>query len=427
MNKKLGVFLILIIALSILPILSNLQFASATGETIVQLFSYPNSNFTSLANANFPSPTGTSAQWLTHIATENFYITAISGKFARSSTGTNDFNITANIYNADESTNKPTGSALATSSKISSSSMTTYSSIADLNWFNLTFSAPYLLTKNSNYSFVYQNEWITGSKNCYIGYENSTSVLEGLYAYGSYLNGAWSAGPANMNFTPDIIVYGYRTYTIESSSDSHSSITPDGTTVVSGGLDQIYSYSADTGYQISSVLVDGIDVLSANPTNYTFTSITGNHTIAVTSEINEPEPTPTPTASSGEGNGASNCLITIKVLKDEQPYVGALVKLQSNNLNVMRYESTDAKGVARYDLRKDTYVVQVYSDNTLSELLYTGNLVVSKAQQFTISIVDQSIKPDPEPIVEVNFPVVMMLIVIACVALLIILAIKSRR
>jgi hypothetical protein len=81
-------------------------------------------------------------------------------------------------------------------------------------------------------------------------------------------------------------------FTITSSSDSHSTINPSGSVLVSYGNSQTFAYSAKTGYSISSVLVDGNTVPTIG--TYNFTNIQSNHTIAITAQPN-PTPTPTPT------------------------------------------------------------------------------------------------------------------------------------
>ena len=73
------------------------------------------------------------------------------------------------------------------------------------------------------------------------------------------------------------------TYQINASADVHSTITPSGITTINYGGSQTYQYSANTGYVITSVLVDNISV-SING-NYPFTNIAANHNITVNSGI----------------------------------------------------------------------------------------------------------------------------------------------
>ncbi|MFA5366191.1 MAG: hypothetical protein WC325_13500 [Candidatus Bathyarchaeia archaeon] len=72
-----------------------------------------------------------------------------------------------------------------------------------------------------------------------------------------------------------------QTYTITPSHDSGCTITPNTAQEVAEGGSQGFTYSADTGYNISSVLVDGVSV--ANTGSYTFNNVQADHTISVTS------------------------------------------------------------------------------------------------------------------------------------------------
>ncbi len=71
------------------------------------------------------------------------------------------------------------------------------------------------------------------------------------------------------------------TFTITPSHDAHCTINPNTAQTVSQGGQQTFTYSADTGYNISSVLVDGVSV--ANTGSYTFTNVLTDHTISVSS------------------------------------------------------------------------------------------------------------------------------------------------
>ncbi|HYX26938.1 MAG TPA: Calx-beta domain-containing protein, partial [Pyrinomonadaceae bacterium] len=68
------------------------------------------------------------------------------------------------------------------------------------------------------------------------------------------------------------------TYMISASTGSHGSINPLGAVSVNCGSDQSFSISADSGYQIQDVLVDGVSQ-GAIP-SYTFTNVQANHTIS---------------------------------------------------------------------------------------------------------------------------------------------------
>ncbi len=82
-------------------------------------------------------------------------------------------------------------------------------------------------------------------------------------------------------------------YYITSSADSNSIISPSGNVMVNANLSQTFTYSAKSGYTITSVLVDGASVPITG--SYTFNNVQADHTISVTSAIE----TFTVTASAG--------------------------------------------------------------------------------------------------------------------------------
>ncbi|OPY90384.1 MAG: Fibronectin type III domain protein [Syntrophus sp. PtaU1.Bin208] len=70
------------------------------------------------------------------------------------------------------------------------------------------------------------------------------------------------------------------TYTITGSCGSNGSMSPSGAVSVTSGGSQSFTITPDSGYAVSSVLVDGAS--AGTPTSYTFSNVTANHTIAVT-------------------------------------------------------------------------------------------------------------------------------------------------
>ena len=83
-----------------------------------------------------------------------------------------------------------------------------------------------------------------------------------------------------MNTTP-------LSYYITSSADSNSIITPSGNVMVNANFSQTFTYSANSGYTIDSVLVDGSSVPITG--SYTFNNVQANHTISVESTLNPPQ------------------------------------------------------------------------------------------------------------------------------------------
>ena len=73
--------------------------------------------------------------------------------------------------------------------------------------------------------------------------------------------------------------------TVTASADSNSMINPSGSVQVSYGDSQTFNYSANAGYSITSVLVDGNNVSITG--NYTFSNVASNHRISVSTSINQ--------------------------------------------------------------------------------------------------------------------------------------------
>ena len=71
-------------------------------------------------------------------------------------------------------------------------------------------------------------------------------------------------------------------HTIEASAGEGGSILPSGVVMVNDGEDSVFYISADKGYTIDTILVDGKTV--SNLTEYIFNNVTSNHTISVTFE-----------------------------------------------------------------------------------------------------------------------------------------------
>ncbi len=89
------------------------------------------------------------------------------------------------------------------------------------------------------------------------------------------------------------------TYSLTASAGTGGSISPSGTVTVSEGSSMTFAFTPATGYDISSVTVDG-SVIGA-PTTYTFPAVSSNHAISVAFAIR----TYAITASAGAGGSIS--------------------------------------------------------------------------------------------------------------------------
>lgn len=69
-----------------------------------------------------------------------------------------------------------------------------------------------------------------------------------------------------------------RTFSITATASSGGTISPSGTTTISAGMDQVYSFEPNPGYQIAAVTVDGRN--EGVVPNYSFHSISADHIIS---------------------------------------------------------------------------------------------------------------------------------------------------
>ena len=76
------------------------------------------------------------------------------------------------------------------------------------------------------------------------------------------------------------VTFNQITYTITASAENGGTITPSGVVNVNCGESKAFTISANEGYMISDVLVDGQSV--GTQSSYTFTNVDANHTISVT-------------------------------------------------------------------------------------------------------------------------------------------------
>lgn len=125
----------------------------------------------------------------------------------------------------------------------------------------------------------------------------------------------WSGSYTNITADTDITAQYIKTYNIVASTNVGGSISPSDTITLDEGQSQTYTISANTGYRIKSVTVDGTD--QGVITSYIFSNVTADHTIAVEFEA---IPTYTITASSSVGGSISPDGETIVLENGSQSY-----------------------------------------------------------------------------------------------------------
>jgi hypothetical protein len=169
------------------------------------------------------------------------------------------------------------------------------SSTAEINWF----------TGNNITIYTDAHSSVSPSNVTVANGENQTfnfSAMQG-YRFNVSIDDAPQGQIANYTFNNVIaphmvnVTSSKLAYTITALTDAHSTISP-GNVSVSYGENQLFNITADSGYRISHVYVDGND--QGKIISYNFTSVQSNHTISVSSESTDAStltPSPTPSAS----------------------------------------------------------------------------------------------------------------------------------
>jgi hypothetical protein len=109
--------------------------------------------------------------------------------------------------------------------------------------------------------------------------------------------------------------FAINTFTIAASADVNGIISPSGNVGFNYGADKTFIITANSGYHISNVIVNGSSVGAV--TSYTFTNITANYVISASfaadptptptpSPSSTPSPTPSPSASTSTSSSSSN-------------------------------------------------------------------------------------------------------------------------
>jgi hypothetical protein len=98
---------------------------------------------------------------------------------------------------------------------------------------------------------------------------SSTTTLKGI---------AFETGFTDSNITTGTYTISVPTFTITASAGSGGSISPSGGVVVNQGANQSFTITPNTGFNVSSVTVDGVN--QGAITSYTFSNVQANHTIS---------------------------------------------------------------------------------------------------------------------------------------------------
>lgn len=153
-----------------------------------------------------------------------------------------------------------------------------------------------------------------------------------------------------------------KTYTITASAGAGGKISPSGQVLVTSGANQKFTITANAGYEIDKVLVDGAS--KGDIGTYTFTTVKANHTIAASFK----KLTHTITATAGEGGS-----ITPE---------GEVAVVHGNNKTFTFKANT---GYELASVKVDGRTVAATSSYTFNDVTANHTIVVSFVlKQFTI-------------------------------------------
>ncbi|KKT00610.1 MAG: hypothetical protein UV76_C0008G0021 [Candidatus Nomurabacteria bacterium GW2011_GWA2_43_15] len=114
----------------------------------------------------------------------------------------------------------------------------------------------------------------------------TTLHLVGTIASDGTISGTWSdnyQGGSRSGAVSTVSGVTVALRTITASAGANGSISPFGLVVVNDGNNQAFTITADSGYHIDDVLVDGSSVGALG--TYVFTNVSANHTISVSFEL----------------------------------------------------------------------------------------------------------------------------------------------
>jgi hypothetical protein len=176
-------------------------------------------------------------------------------------------------------------------------------------------------------------------------------------------------------------------YTITASAGSNGSISPAGTTKVMQSDSKTYTIQPSSGYKVKSVLVDGVNVGAV--TSYTFSNVSGNHTIKAEFQISATVPFTDVSSSnwyyeavcytysnnlfngtsttqfSPSGTMTRGMFITVLGrMAGEDEYIGKIAVLNGSDVNIRSGPSTSTQVVGVAQKRQIVSVLDSTSDGS---------------------------------------------------------------
>lgn len=187
------------------------------------------------------------------------------------------------------------------------------------------------------------------------------------------------------------------THIITATAGEHGSISPSGSVEVKGGADQTFTITADEGYEIENLKVDGSEVSAAS--SYTFNNVTEAHRIEATfkQKVTNPDPGQPEKPDPGkpeDPNPAEKPKPEVK--KDETP-ASSQAPLHEHSFNWVTVQTASAMQDGLEELRcscgivkersvvpaSQAYVNELYQN--LSQAFAEGEVSFDSGRIYTIS------------------------------------------
>jgi hypothetical protein len=172
------------------------------------------------------------------------------------------------------------------------------------------------------------------------GMQINTVTIDGAAATpaGTYIFSNISA-----NHTISVTFAPVPTFTITASTGANGSISPNGVTTLTSGGSQIYTITPASGFQIASVLVDGVSQGAVG--TFTFSAISANHTISATFSVVN---TPTFTINSSAGTNGSISPNGVTTLNSGASQIYTITPASGFQVASVTVDGTSVGAVATY-------------------------------------------------------------------------------
>ncbi len=209
--------------------------------------------------------------------------------------------------------------------------------------------------------------------------------------------GSVTSDSATLTVIDDTTPPSETTYIITATAGENGSISPSGSVEVKGGADQTFTITADEGYEIENLKVDGSDVSAAS--SYTFNNVTEAHRIEATfkQKVTNPDPGQPENPDPGkpeDPNPAEKPKPEVK--KDETP-ASSQAPLHEHSFNWVTVQTASAMQDGLEELRcscgivkersvvpaSQAYVNELYQN--LSQAFAEGEVSFDSGRIYTIS------------------------------------------